>query len=254
MQGFPTVIVLGQDGIELDRMVGFGGDAAGFVAQSQEWAQNKNTLTSYLTAWAKDTTDVEWNYRIAARYMDRYQAEFAQPFWQRVKRYDPQDMAGYTKIADFNMALFKARSQSQPAELETWLVTETDGERLHEGFMALVGYYENQKDVANTVRFYKKALENRPNDANLMNGCAWFIYEQKAADLYAWGIQLAQRAVEIKPAEASIWDTLAWLLHADGQIQPAINAMQKAAELEPGTEYFQQSLQKMRNDLATPAL
>jgi len=61
MIGFPTIIVLGSDGVERDRIVGFGGDAEAFMEKLRNWAQGRETLYSYLEQWADDTTNVEYN-------------------------------------------------------------------------------------------------------------------------------------------------------------------------------------------------
>lgn len=249
MQGFPTVIVLGADGIELDRTVGFDGHAENFVATLNDWAENNNTLYAFLEKWAQDTTDVEWNYRIALRYVDRYQHTLAVRFLRNVLSLDPDNKAGYKKDAEFHLALHEARSDGNPAKLAEHLETESDTDRLELGYFALARVYEGQNDVANAVRVYEMALEKMPDNANMMNAAAWFIYEQKASQHYAWGIKAAQKAVELAPESASIWDTLAWLYHSDEQYQLAIQAMSRAAELEPDVDYFKQSLQKMKNDL-----
>ncbi|MBN1561840.1 tetratricopeptide repeat protein [candidate division KSB1 bacterium] len=245
MVGFPTVIVLGADGVELDRQLGFGGDGAEFVATMKDWSENKNTLLSHLGTWAKDTTDIEWNYRIAMRYTERFQPELAERFWQNVVKLDQGDVAGYRKVADFNLALNGARS-GQPENLALLLENETDRERLQAGYRTLARLYEGQNDVDNAIRVYRRALEKMPDNASLMNGGAWFVYEQQAKEHYAWAIDLAQKAVELEPDEASIWDTLAWLLYADGQHQQAMDAMKKAAEIDPG---FKPVVQKMKNDM-----
>lgn len=249
MMGFPTVIVLGADGVELDRMIGFGGDASQFVETIEDWSQNEDTIFSFLEQWAKDTTDVEWNYRIAKRYVDRYQTEFAQRFFHNVLKLDPQDNAGYKRSAEFNIALHEARTESNPDRLAALLETETDQDRLRAGYFSLARVYEGKNDVEKTIATYKAGLEKMPNDAGMMNAAAWFIYEQKASDYYGWGISMAQKAVELLPKEASIWDTLAWLLHTDGQYKAAVDAMSKVVDLDPSSEYSKQMLQQMKNDL-----
>lgn len=249
MKGFPTVLVLGSDGVELDRMVGFDGDAKNFVTTLDDWSQNKNTIFSYLKQWAKDTTDVEWNHRIAMRYVDRYQSDFAQRFFQNVLKLDPQDNTGYKKSAEFNIALNDARTNGNPEKLADVLEHETDAERMRLGYRSLARVYEGKNDIENTIATYKTGLEKLPNDAGMMNEAAWFIYEQKASNYYDWGIQIAKKAVEMEPQKASIWDTLAWLLNSNRQYKEAVEAMTKAAQLEPKIEYFQQSLQKMKDDM-----
>lgn len=249
MMGFPTIIVLGADGAELDRMVGFGGDAEKFVATLEEWAQNKNTIHSFISEWQKDSTDVEWNFRIAMRYVDRFQMDRAQRFFQNVIDLDPQNVAGYKNVADFNIALHQARTTGNPEKLQAVLETETDAERIRVGYFSLARVFEGRGDVQNAVSVYKTALQKMPEDAGLMNAAGWFIYEQKAAEYFDWGIEITSKAVELEPKDAGIWDTLAWLYHSNGQYQKAVDAMSKVIELEPDTEYFQQTLQKMKSDL-----
>lgn len=249
MKGFPTVVVLAADGAELDRMVGFGGDANKFIATMEDWSQNKNTIFSFLKKWQEDSTDVEWNYHIAMRYVDRFQTERAQRFFQNVLTLDPQDNAGYKKSAEFNLALNKARTMGNPDDLAKALENETDPERMRLGYFSLARVYENKNDVTNTISIYKTALEKMPNDAGLMNAAGWFIYEQKASEYYDWGIEITRKAVELEPQDSSIWDTLAWLLHSNGQYQEALDAMTKVAEIEPESDYLKQTLQKLKNDV-----
>ena len=249
MRGFPTIIVLGADGVELDRQVGFGGDAEEFVTTIKDWAQNQNTLFASMQEWEKDTTNVEWNYKIAMRYSNRYQNDLALRFFKNILDLDPKDKAGYKHIAQFNVALQYARNSGDPSNLEAHLESETDEDRIQTGYFSLARIYEGKEDVPNALRVYKAAFEKMPSNTNLMNACAWFIYEQKASEHYAWGIEVAQKAVALEPGSASIWDTLAWLLHSDGQYQKAVDAMATCVKLEPDGEYFSQTLAQMKSDL-----
>ena len=249
MRGFPTIIVLGADGVELDRMVGFGGDAEKFTSTIGDWAGNRNTIFAYLKKWAQDTTDVEWNYRIAKRYVERAQMDLAQRFFRNVLKLDPQDKAGHRQAAEFNIVLHEARNTGNPEKLAAHLETEAEKERMRVGYFSLARLYEGKPDVPAALSTYRTALEKMPDDAGLMNACAWFIYEQEASEHYPWGIEIAKKAVELEPEAASIWDTLAWLLHSNGQYREAVDAMTKVVALEPDAEYFQETLKKMKNDL-----
>ena len=65
-----------------------------------------------------------------------------------------------------------------------------------------------------------------------MNEYAWSIFTYKLQDKYKYGIELAEKAVKLKPKDADIWDTLAWLYFADGNNQKAISAMKKAVKIK----------------------
>ncbi len=250
MPGFPTVIVLGPDGVERDRVVGFGGDAARFIAMLEDWAVNKKTLFSLLQTWAKDTTDVEWNYRVAVRYVARYQREFAQRYWNNILKFDPENIAGYTEEAKFHSALYAATEKADPEPLQNFIAKTDNAEYLKTGYVSLIRYYESQGEAKHALQLYAKALEKFPNSVDLLNGCAWFIYEQKLRDEYERGIRLAKRALKLEPKAEYVWDTLAWLYNANGQYKEAVDAMSRALELSPDSDYFKQTLFKMKNDLA----
>jgi tetratricopeptide (TPR) repeat protein len=249
MRGFPTIVVLAPDGLERDRMIGFDGDGAKFLATIEDWAADKNTLVTYLNHWAKDTSDVEWNYRIAERYVERGQLELSQSFFDRVVRLDVGDVNGYLPEAHFQLAVHQLRNLSNPTPLNGLLAAETDQGRLKSGYSILTSYYEDQKDTAKTIEAYREGLQKLPDSINLMNGCAWFIHLNALKELYPWGIELGERAVALTPGEDSIWDTLAWIYYDAGQLDKAVAAAQKALSLAPKSEYHIETLQKMKSDL-----
>jgi len=247
--GFPTVIVLGADGVERDRVVGFDGDAAGFVSTLQDWAENKKTLFKYLETWAKDTTDVEWNYRIARRYESRYQNGLGQRYWRNVLKFDPDNQTGYWEEAVFNMAINSIREKSNPAPLQELMAATTNPDYRRSGYFALVRHFESSGDLEKTVTIYEKALQEFPQSTSFLNGFAWFIYEHKQSDRYLQGIKYAEQAVRLEPDADYLWDTLAWLYNAIDEHQKAVEAISKALQLSPDSDYFKQTLTKMKYDL-----
>ena len=249
MKAFPTLIVLDSQGMERDRQVGYDGQAENYVQRLEDWAENENTLVALLQTWSKDTTDVEWNYRIAHRYEERFQIELAQRFWQNIIDLDHENVAGYKEEAEFNRALYRARYQKDTDPLEKLIEQEKDVELLERGYFTLIRAAEVQGDHDKTLAIYRRAMERLPDYANLMNGCAWYIYEKRLDAHYPWGIELAEQAVQLEPDAAHIWDTLAWLYNESGQYKLAVEAMTKALELEPESDYFKQTLFKMKTDL-----
>jgi tetratricopeptide (TPR) repeat protein len=65
-----------------------------------------------------------------------------------------------------------------------------------------------------------------------MNAYAWSIFTSELQDKYKFGIELAEKAVQLDPEAAHIWDTLAWLYFAEGNNLEAISAMEKAVEID----------------------
>ncbi|RPH89812.1 MAG: hypothetical protein EHM72_19860 [Calditrichaeota bacterium] len=249
MRGFPTIIVLAPDGLERDRTVGFDGDSDHFLATVTEWADNQNTLLSYLKRWREDSTDVEWNYRIAKRYGDRGQSDLAGRFFKYVKMLDPDDKLGYLQEAEFNLSLGELHNDANPAPLTEFLTTVDNADWQYQGYQALATFYEEKKEFENAIAVYRQALQKLPDSTSLLNGCAWMIHWHKLQTHFAWGIELAEHAVALAPGDAGILDTLAWLYFDVGQIEKAAETMSQALKFDPKSSYLKENLATMQNEL-----
>jgi len=249
MRGFPTVIILSPDGTERDRIVGFGGDAELFVQTITDYANNVNTLVALKEAYEQNPQSVNANFNLAMKYLDRFQVRKAQDYFERVLELDPQNEFGYNQKAEFNIALNQARYDENVQPLKEMLNEVSDRGMLKTGYYTLAGVYEDNGELEKMVSTYKQALEIFDQDAGMMNTAAWIIYEKRLKDHYEWGIQVAKKAVELEPENDSIWDTLAWLQYENGEINAALASMQKAVELSPDTEYYQQNVKKFKAEL-----
>jgi len=110
-----------------------------------------------------------------------------------------------------------------------------------------VRYFNKQKNPAKAIETYELALKKIPDDANLMNAFAWFIFQEKIESSYTRGIEVAKKAVELEPKNDGIYDTLGQLLFEAGRVEEAIQAMQKAADLNPKEQSYQENLKKYRS-------
>lgn len=111
------------------------------------------------------------------------------------------------------------------------------------GFRHLIRFYKNEKNQKNLFDVFEMALNKFPENTGYMNDCAWYIYENKLVDKYEYGINLAEKAVKLKPEKANIWDTLAWLEYETGNIDRAIGIMKKCIEIDPERDYYQKNLE-----------
>ena len=118
------------------------------------------------------------------------------------------------------------------------------------GYYNLARYYKNVKNTDKLIETYEEAVKKIPNNAGLMNGYAWSIYENKLKTKYNRGIELALKAIKIEPEAANIWDTLGWLYYETGDRKQAIKFMKKAIELEPEREYYKKNLKKFEKGVS----
>lgn len=247
--GYPTIILFTEDGEEIDRLVGFDGNKENYFQTLQNYLEGKNTLKDYLARLENENDDVELNYEIATKYLYREEEEKALKYYQRVEELDPADKNGYRDEAQYQIASTQMRISDDPRSLHDFIKNSTNENYVRRAYSSLTRFYRNQKNYDKLISTYEKGIAQFPQDASMMNGYAWDIFKLKLKDHYTRGIEVAQKAVELEPDAAAIWDTLGQLQFEAGNVQGAINAMQKAAELEPDTESFQENLERYKKSL-----
>ncbi|MDZ7722324.1 MAG: tetratricopeptide repeat protein [candidate division KSB1 bacterium] len=245
MRGFPTVIVLAPDGSERDRIVGFANNPDKYMQKLTDYAHNRNTLSMLQKKYRQDSMDVEITFKLAEKYMDRFEAKNAQPYFRRVIKLtdDPGDK--YAQQACYQIATYQARNHQNDAPLLE-LIPQLDREKKSDAYVTLARSHNAQADTQKTFYYYEKALKELPRDAGLMNAYAWTVFEYKYHKKYDRAIQVAEKAVKLDPDNSSIWDTLGWLYYANGDTTEAIRAMQQAFDLDPDNEYYRDNLQTFK--------
>ncbi len=117
----------------------------------------------------------------------------------------------------------------------------------------LVGnvYYERQ-ELAKAASAYEAALVLNPDNPDVLNNLAWLLATGDDRDLRdpPRALALARAAIQIKKAP-HIWDTLAQSLFANGRIEEAIEAEQRALSMNPeDRQIYEDQLVKFREALA----
>ncbi len=101
-----------------------------------------------------------------------------------------------------------------------------------------------EKDSAKAFDLYREKMpEGWQEDPEQLNKIAWWCFEnnvnlEEAQDLAAKGIELA----EVDQEKANLLDTAAEICTALGNCDEALAKIQKAVELEPDNEHFQEQL------------
>lgn len=250
ISGYPHVIFVKPDGEEYERIAGFGGNKEVYFEILKDYAAGKNLLSTFLAELDKSPDDVELNYKIGKKYIDRWDSEKAKPYLEKVLALDPDNEKGCRTECQLELAIYEGRFKKNIVPLKTFISQVVDDEFLHRAYENLIRYYERiEKDSAKVLETYAEALVKFPNDADGLNGYAWFIYTKRIKSMYAEGIQMAEKAVKIAPEGAGIWDTLGWLLYETGDLQKATDAMQKAHDISPDSKYFNKNLEKFKKEL-----
>ncbi len=233
VNGYPTVLFLTSRGHEIDRICGFDGNKDNYLKIIQDYAAGRNTLNDLLEKYNKDTLNIDANFRLAKKYIDRWESSKAQKYLNAVLKLDLEDNYGFKEESELQIAIYNARysDKKDVQSLITFLNKSKNEEYLELGYHHLIGFYRNEKDTIQYFRTLDEALKKIKDNPDLMNEYAWSIFTCKIQDKYKYGIELAEKALQLKPEAADIWDTLAWLYFVEGNNQKAMSAMKKAVEI-----------------------
>ncbi|HEY7308011.1 MAG TPA: tetratricopeptide repeat protein [Gemmataceae bacterium] len=88
------------------------------------------------------------------------------------------------------------------------------------------------------IACYRKAIESNPNDAPLHNDLAWLLATCPQATFRDpnSAVELAERAVELKPEEYGYWHTLGVAYYRAKKWEKALSALEKSCRLEKATD------------------
>lgn len=201
--GTPTVLFLKPDGGEIDRLVGFGGDKDEYFQTVQDYAAGKNTLSSLLDKYKANPLEIEINYTLAKKYVDRFEMDEAPPYFAKVLELDPKDNRGYKTEATYYMALNELRNNKNPEPIISFIATHKEEKYIAEAFPNLAVYYVRAKENDKALETYLEAVEKLPNNVGMIHGYAGYVFRTKIEDEYAKALKLTHQAIEMEPERAT---------------------------------------------------
>jgi tetratricopeptide (TPR) repeat protein len=110
--------------------------------------------------------------------------------------------------------------------------------------------YEKMGSGADALESLQKGLEVDPGNAGILNHMAWFYAttEDPALRDPAKALAYAQRAVEASNGkDANFLDTLAEAYYANQEFDEAIETEERALDITPGVDAYQNQLEKFRD-------
>ena len=198
----PTALLLNADGMEIERICGFNGEKDPYFQTFKEFTEGKNTLQVLLVQLEKNPKDVEMNYKIGKRHVDRWEVEQAPPYFARVIELDPEDEHGYKTEASYFIASHEARRNNNPEPIRAFIDSNTDEQYLLRSYYDLASYYMQMEDHNQVVATYEEALTKKPEHAPLMYSMASYILYNKMEDKYERGVELTAKAMELDPKKS----------------------------------------------------
>ncbi len=246
VKGIPTTIVIGPDGKEVDRIVGYD-TRSDWMRTLLGYTYGVDTLGDLLNRASSDEAP-GIRRDIAQKYLDRGDAKDAL-VWV-----DKASSADKGKKPELETALSLIRGEAllttdapKGVEVLRKVAGGPKSDAADEAFSSLSRYYRGMIKGAPTVQakkqaeaeylgLYHAALPHRQNDPGFLNDYAWHCAEQglelnKAAEA-------ARKAVAISHDDPGILDTLAEVYYKMGKKNEAIAAIDKALKKKPNDKYL----------------
>ena len=198
----PTALLLKADGTEIERICGFDGEMEPYFQTFKEFTEGKSTLQALLAEHESKPEDIEMNFRVGRRYVDRRQEELSPLYFAKVVALDPEDEFGYKTEASYYIAAHEARRNKNPGPMQVFIASNTDEEFLFSSYYDLAYYYMTVNEAEQVISTYEELLAKKPEHAPLMYSMASYIFYNTMEDKYERGVELANKAMELDPDNA----------------------------------------------------
>jgi tetratricopeptide (TPR) repeat protein len=101
--------------------------------------------------------------------------------------------------------------------------------RKHQGLMERI-----KKDYATAEQIFRQVIVDSPQDVDARNHLAISLIEQTNVEKHRRALEMASRNANVHPTNASAYATLGYLYYCTGDLDAAINSLEKSAELANG--------------------
>ena len=204
VRGTPTVLLLNPQGEEIDRALGFDGKRDEYFQTIQDFSEGKGTMLSLMAKLAENPDDIETNFKIGKRYIDRFEWENVQPYFAKVLEMDPKDEKGFRSESTYNLAVYELRTNSKIEPIQDFIATCTDREHLYQSYANLATHFIQSEKLEEASELYEEALEKMPENADLLTDYSMFVFTSKIEDSYEKGFERAKKAIALAPDDEEV--------------------------------------------------
>jgi len=242
----PTLLFLDFNGNEIDRFIGYY-DAVNYLAKIKNIANNINTLDYFLTLYEEHSDSSALLIQIGNKYLERNLIDEAKIFFTDVLE---SSNSKYYQEANYRLAYLEYENNNFEPLLK-FIDNNPNSDFTYAGIRTMIRYYRGISDTTAELKQYNKLISFFPTDPNALNSYGWRMSELEinlddALDKTQLAVQLSSDNPE---SQANIIDTEAEILWKLGQIQQAIDAINKAIQIKPDYDYFKDQKLKFENSL-----
>jgi tetratricopeptide (TPR) repeat protein len=244
--GYPTLLVLGKEGTEVDRVFGEQ-DAEPFLATLRGYLHGTGTIDDLARRLAARPDDIALKADLGARLAVRGERDRAVLLLSEVVRADMDNRAGLASKSLLILGKFLfLRGQNDPAMarryLEALLGAYPKAKEASEASTSLAIAWSRLGDEARALGRLHGQIDRAAHKGNPYNSLAWFYFLEKKE--LARALEAAREGVAVDPGNDGIWDTYAEFLFRSGDSSGALAAARRALQLKPDDAYYRYQVQR----------
>lgn len=243
--GFPLIIFLDKDGIEIDRFYGYK-PAYEFSIKLENILNGKNTFTYFLSEFDKGNYSAEILKPLADKYREKGDNDIALSLYSQLL--EGGNIAKNDFIeSKYYIATLSLNNNNQL--INDFLIDFKDSDFFEKAIYELISYYKKNAQSENELNTYNKYLNDLSNSPQFLNSYAWRMSELEI-NLNDALKKVNQALTLVTSSESSypnILDTKAEVLWKLGNIKQAILTIEQAINLNPESEYYRAQKEKFIN-------
>ena len=241
--GYPLIIFLDKDGVELDRFYGYI-PAYEFILKMNNVIEGKNTFSDYLDQYDLGNHSAELLKPLADKYREKGNNKKAIELYSELIKSSNISKESFISSKYYIASL--SLKDNGSTLMQDYLNQFENSAKFENGVYDLINYYKSNQMEADELETYASYLPRLNQSYNFLNSYAWRMSElSKNLDDALNKINIALILIDKdNQGYANILDTKAEVLWKTGKMEEAIFIIEKALKIDPNSEYFKSQKEK----------
>jgi outer membrane protein assembly factor BamD (BamD/ComL family) len=243
---WPTMMLIGPDGKEIGRHIGFL-DAKDFLQVMSDYKRGIGTIAYYEEKIKENPNDPAIWKTLGSKYADARYADKATKALNRFLELAPNPTADETAEVLYTIGEVNYDTKSYEAAVEFFekvIKDYSDTEYLDSATTRLAKSYHKVGQTDRCIETYLAYVNRHPDDPKALNSFAWFCASRQVGLDEA--LPIALKAAKLTERDPGYLDTLAELYYARGEYDLAIEIGEEAAKADPSDKYFADQVKKFK--------
>lgn len=202
----PTVLLVGNNGSEIDWLVGYGPPPEGYLEKLEKSVKGIDTFKSLSDRYAREPKNVEAVLKLAQKWDRRYNEEKALELFNKVIALDPEGKMGttkyreekvtFTEFAEFSIGRLAFYSRKRNAEpLKTFIKKYPESKILKDAYRYMSMNYRTMGSKEEAAKFFEEYVSKYPDDPSVLDSYVARIIRDN--DNIERGIELGEKIKDI---------------------------------------------------------